>query len=172
MLKRSWLCYNLVMDLSNNTTPERQQSPRVNYPNMAPNLGGMAANMAPTVPEIAPSMPEVGPITSPEMLPSPEVQTGPGTNTPQPLAPTPTIPIPLPQPTANNTAATGAIATTTPASAADDDLIEKEWVDQAKKLINGTKDNPHEQAKLVAELMRDYVRKRYGKEVGKAPDDI
>lgn len=162
------------MDLSNNTTPERQQPPRVDYPNVAPNLGGMAANMAPTVPEIAPSLPEVGPIAGQEVLLSnPEAQIGPATSTPQPLAPFPTIPVQVPvqQPAADNTTMTG-MATTTPASAADDDLIEKEWVDQAKKLIGSTKDNPHEQAKLVAELMRDYVRKRYGKEVGKAPDDI
>ena len=161
------------MDSSNNVAPERQQSPRADYPSMAPNLGGMAANMAPTVPEIAPRMPEIGSMTGQEMLPSPEMQVGPGTSSVQPLAPLPVTPqIPISQPVTSDAAATNTATVTAPASAADDDLIEKEWVDQAKKLINTTKDNPHEQAKLVAELMRDYVRKRYGKEVGRAPDDI
>lgn len=155
-------------------TPERQQSPRVDYPNMAPNMGGMAANMAPSIPEVAPKMPEVGPIANREMLPNPEFQTGPGTSTPQPLTPDPIIPAaaPIPQLSSDDNVVVNTTIASTPAAASDDDLIEKEWVDQVKKVISTTKDNPHEQAKLVAELMRDYVRKRYGKEVGKAPDDI
>lgn len=162
------------MDSSNNMTPERQQSPRVDYPHVAPNIGGMAANMAPSNPEASPAMPEVGPIASQEMLPNPELQTGPGTSTPQPLPLDPVLPVatPVPQPVTDDSVVTNTTTASTPTAAADDDLIEKEWVDQAKKVISTTKDNPHEQAKLVSELMRDYVRKRYGKEVGKAPDDI
>lgn len=156
-------------------TPERQQSPRVDYPNMAPNMGGMAANMAPSIPEVAPKMPEVGgPIADHEILSNPELQTGPGTSTPQPLTSDPIIPVvtPISQLSTDDTVVVNTTVVSPPVAAADDDLIEKEWVDQAKKVISTTKDNPHEQAKLVAELMRDYVRKRYGKEVGKAPDDI
>lgn len=162
------------MDSSNNMAPERQQPPRVNYPNAAPNMGGMAANMAPSMPEITPTMPEVGPIASQEMLPNPELQTGPGTSNPQPILPDPTLPVavPLQQPVADDSVVTNTTFTSAPAAAADEDLIEKEWVDQAKKVISTTKDNPHEQARLVSELMRDYVRKRYGKEVGKAPDNL
>ncbi len=155
-------------------TPERQQTPQAHHPNMAPNLGGMATNLAPSMPEIAPTMPEVGPMGNQEVLPSPELQTGPGTSTPQPLpAAPPVVPVQVPVslPTTDD-AATSTATASTPASAADEDLIEKEWVEQAKKVISTTKDNPYEQAKLVSELMRDYVRKRYGKEVGKAPDDL
>ncbi len=155
-------------------TPERQQSPRVDYPHVAPNIGGMAANMAPSVPEVAPTMPEIGPVGNQEMLPNPELQTGPGTSTPQPLLPDSALPVatPVPQPVTDDNVVTNTIIASTPTAAADEDLIEKEWVDQAKKVISTTKDNPHEQARLVSELMRDYVRKRYGKEVGKAPDNL
>lgn len=61
--------------------------------------------------------------------------------------------------------------TATPAVAADSDKIEQEWVNTAKKIIFATKSDPHAQNAAVADLMRDYIRKRYGKEVGKAPED-
>ena len=53
-----------------------------------------------------------------------------------------------------------------PLVAADDDLIEKEWVDKAKKIVNETKDNPHQQEKAVNKLQIDYLKKRYGRELG------
>jgi len=54
----------------------------------------------------------------------------------------------------------------TPLVAADEDLIEKEWVDKAKEIIEQTKDDPHTRTKKVNELQRDYLQKRYGKVVG------
>lgn len=56
--------------------------------------------------------------------------------------------------------------TTGPLTAADDDVIEKEWVDKAKKIILETKDNPHERSTRVNELQKDYLKKRYNKELG------
>lgn len=53
-----------------------------------------------------------------------------------------------------------------PSVAADEDLIEKEWVDKLKKIITITKGNPYEQAKAVALLQADYLKKRYNREVG------
>jgi hypothetical protein len=53
-----------------------------------------------------------------------------------------------------------------PAVAADEDLIEKEWVDKAKKIIADTKDDPHRREQEVGRLQADYLRKRYGKELG------
>lgn len=53
-----------------------------------------------------------------------------------------------------------------PLVAADDDLIEKEWVDKAKKIVEDTKDDPHMREKAVGKLQADYLRKRYGKELG------
>lgn len=52
-----------------------------------------------------------------------------------------------------------------PLVAADEDLVEKEWVDKAKKIVNATKDDPYNQEKQVSKLQADYLKKRYGKEV-------
>lgn len=51
--------------------------------------------------------------------------------------------------------------------AADEDLIEKEWVDKAKKVIAQTKDDPYRQEREVSKLQADYLMKRYGKTLGK-----
>jgi len=53
-----------------------------------------------------------------------------------------------------------------PAVAADEDLIEKEWVDKAKKIIAETRDDPHKREQEVGKLQADYLKKRYGKELG------
>jgi len=53
-----------------------------------------------------------------------------------------------------------------PAVAADEDLIEKEWVDKAKQIIADTRDDPAAREKQVGKLQADYLKKRYGKELG------
>lgn len=58
---------------------------------------------------------------------------------------------------------------TTPQIADDVDLIEKEWVDKAKKIVNDTKHDPHEQEKQVSYLQADYLMKRYNKQI-KVPE--
>ena len=60
----------------------------------------------------------------------------------------------------------GQTTAATPLVAADEDLIEKEWVDKAKEIIEQTKDDPHARTQKVNELQRDYLQKRYGKVVG------
>lgn len=55
---------------------------------------------------------------------------------------------------------------TYPAIANDDDLIEKEWVDQAKAIIAQTKDDPYQREKKVSLLQADYLKKRYGRTLG------
>lgn len=62
--------------------------------------------------------------------------------------------------------ATSIIGDDTPVVAADEDLIEKEWVDKAKKIIDQTKDDPYSREKAVGELQKDYLNKRYGKDNG------
>lgn len=59
---------------------------------------------------------------------------------------------------------------TNPAYAADEDLIEKEWVEKARKVIAETKHDPHLQEAEVSKLQADYLQKRYGKTV-KLPSD-
>jgi len=76
-----------------------------------------------------------------------------------PVTPVPPQPAPVAQ-------TPPAAATATPLVAADEDLIEKEWVDKAKEIIEQTKDDPHARSQKVNELQRDYLQKRYGKVIG------
>lgn len=61
-------------------------------------------------------------------------------------------------------------STTNPSVAADDDVIEKEWVDKAKQVVNNTNGDPRLQKHNVSLLQADYINKRYGKEL-KLPRD-
>lgn len=71
--------------------------------------------------------------------------------------------LPVPQPVA---AVTPVPADNTgPLVAADEDLVEKEWVDKAKRIVAQTKSDPHSQEKEVSKLQADYLKKRYGKEL-------
>ncbi len=118
-------------------------------------------------------------------LPAPQLETAPGNNsferTPEQGANSferePTVsqqmpvavPVPvLPQPArqVSDDVAQAQVLTNVPATAADDDLIEKEWVDKAKKIINETADDPHRREQAISQLQREYLRKRYGKELG------
>ena len=81
---------------------------------------------------------------------------------PPQILPMPPMPVPVPVPATQVDDA----ATAGPTLAADDDLIEKEWVDQAKKIILDTKDDPYRREREVNKLQADYLRKRYGKELG------
>jgi hypothetical protein len=76
---------------------------------------------------------------------------------PMPTVPQPVVPQPVPQAPADDA---------NPVMAGDDDLIEKEWVDKAKKIIIETKEDPYRREREVNRLQVDYLRKRYGKELG------
>lgn len=52
---------------------------------------------------------------------------------------------------------------TNPAVAGDEDLIEKEWVEKAKKVVAETRHDPYLQGREVSKLQADYLKKRYGK---------
>ncbi len=52
-----------------------------------------------------------------------------------------------------------------PAIADDNDLIEKEWVEKAKQIVEQTKLDPHLQNKEMSKMKADYLKKRYNKEV-------
>ena len=73
--------------------------------------------------------------------------------------PVPPVVMPAPQPAAPNDVSA-------PAAAADEDLIEKEWVDRAKQIIEQTKDDPFRREQEINKLQAEYLRKRYGRELG------
>jgi hypothetical protein len=78
---------------------------------------------------------------------------------PSDAAITPTV-VPVPVPQIRKT------DSVSPTIAKDDDLIEKEWVKKAEEIIHTTPNDPHEREKQVSQLQVDYLRKRYGKELG------
>lgn len=49
--------------------------------------------------------------------------------------------------------------------AKDGDLIEKEWVERAKKVIAKTADDPHQQKHEVSKMKAAYIQKRFNKAV-------
>jgi len=52
-----------------------------------------------------------------------------------------------------------------PAVAADDDLIEKAWVERAKQIVANTRQDPYQQNKQLAALKAEYIQKRYNKTI-------
>lgn len=52
-----------------------------------------------------------------------------------------------------------------PQIADDVDLIEKEWVDKAKELVNRTKDDPRQQNIELGKIKADYIKKRFNKQL-------
>ncbi len=51
-------------------------------------------------------------------------------------------------------------------AASDGDLIEKEWVEKAKQIVNQTVDDPYQREDSVSKLRMDYLKKRFGRELG------
>ncbi len=56
-------------------------------------------------------------------------------------------------------------AVSSPQQAADNDLIEKEWVIKAKQIVNATKDDPYTQNRELNRFKADYLKKRYNKDI-------
>ena len=130
-----------------NTTPNQ---PLVNPER--PAQPGVEQAPAPTAPEVTPPAPAAAP-------------SGP------PVAP-PRLPDPLKPPLVDPTAAAAPTAPPigpTPSVAGDVDVIEKEWVDQADKIIDQTKGDPYVEEEAEESLQQDYLKKRYGHDV-KKPD--
>ena len=50
-------------------------------------------------------------------------------------------------------------------SAADVDLIEKEWVQKAKDIVSATHGDPFMQNKEINKIKADYIKKRYNKDI-------
>lgn len=52
-----------------------------------------------------------------------------------------------------------------PVIADDNDLIEKEWVDKAKHIVEQTRDDPHKQSQEINKFKAGYMKKRYNKDL-------
>lgn len=73
--------------------------------------------------------------------------------------------LPNPAPATSNQPVGDVSVASTALAASDDGLIEKEWVDKAKKIIAQTKNDPYTQEKEVSKLQAEYIKKRYGKDI-------
>ena len=113
------------------------------------------------------------------LVPNPEIQTGSlaerreqrnssvveRTPSPPPVSlPSPVVAVPVP--TSDDTDDPSTLVSDSPDIASDDELIEKEWVNKAKKVIAETKDDPYRREQEVSRLQSDYLLKRYGRELG------
>ena len=80
------------------------------------------------------------------------------------------MPLPPPLPVAVDPVTIQPVTDDSPSVAGDEDVIEKEWVDKAKKILEETKDDPYKRSERVNQLQRDYLKKRYNKDLGAATD--
>lgn len=95
-----------------------------------------------------------------EQLPAPQ----------PPAAPPMVMPttIPLPVPTAGGVPQTDATSTTQPTGLQiedDGDLIEKEWVNKAKQIVERNRNDPYKQSEELTVFKADYMKKRYDKTI-------
>ena len=132
--------------------------PKLPTPLSSPELGGYRQ---PEVKGIEPNSVE----KKQEIAETPEVRQDSPSSAP-PVMPVPLIP-PTPSVTlqTNDAPASSPIADDNPLYAKDEELIEKEWVDKAKKIVQETKSNPYQQEDKVSRLQADYIKKRYGKDI-------
>lgn len=72
-------------------------------------------------------------------------------------------PAPAANPSAPATSAPQDVAS--PQIADDNDLIEKEWVEKAKQLVDKTKTDPYTQNKEINKFKASYIKKRYNKDI-------
>src|SRR6478672_8405793 len=138
-----------------NSSPEMNLPMPERSPDAAPNSPSPESS-----PELPPFNPERGESASPE-------RSAEQSNAAQAAMAAQPIPVSLPTPVPIKDDEDQQVATDDhPAVAADEDLIEKEWVDKAKQIISQTRDDPAERERQVGKLQADYLKKRYGKNLG------
>jgi hypothetical protein len=93
------------------------------------------------------------------------------------LAPQTAAPPPLPVPANPQSMATAAagndnqtdVSTTTQVKTSkiieDTDLIEKEWVDKAKRIVERNRDDPYKQSEEITGVRAEYMKKQYNKTI-------
>lgn len=140
---------------------QKQSSPEFSLPSPESIQGGGTPETVGNIPE---SRPEYG-TANPESAPEQAAQAQAG----MAAQPTP-VALPTPVVTSQDDVSQNTVTDDLPAVAGDDDLIEKEWVDKAKQIISATRDDPARREKEVGRLQADYLKKRYGKELG-APSE-
>jgi hypothetical protein len=136
---------------------------------MNPNSNESGLNLPPPVSEQLPEV-ELPPAEAAETKAPAETgaeQSAGRTQTPQP----PAIQLPVlpttPDPTtgAAQPAVSGTTTSDATVTADDTDLIEKEWVDKAKQIVERNREDPYRQSEELTVVKADYMQKRYGKTI-------
>jgi len=140
------------------TDMQPENSPGLNGPEQAPQPNTANGERIPVLPT-----PESGPLDGGERF----EQHAEARAAVADAAGTPTIPVMPPVAIPTTPVITPVIpADDSPLVAGDEDVIEKEWVDKAKKIIEETKDDPYARTNRVNELQKNYLQKRYNKDLG------
>ncbi len=136
----------------------------------SPEAAGM--NQPPSAGEQLPVQnPEQNPssVQSPEQLPTQHEQASKAVAQhamPIPQTPDPTATQPIQNAQASTT---DDVSTTTKSRASkiieDTDLIEKEWVDKAKKIVDTNRDDPYKQSEELTGFRAEYMQKQYNKTI-------
>ncbi len=136
--------------------------PKAPTPNMSPEVN---PTTSPEQVEFGISSPESTPSHQPEKQPSKHERVGEMAPQAAPVAQPQTTVVAPPAPSAIGDDSAKSDDTSSPAIAADDDKIEKEWVNKAKSIVEETKSDPYLQEEKVSKLQADYLQKRYNKKV-------
>lgn len=75
------------------------------------------------------------------------------------------LPTPTPMPTGQQAGARPVPASAGLRASDDSDLIEKEWVNKAKQIVERTRDDPYKQSEELTVVKADYLKKRYNKTI-------
>jgi hypothetical protein len=102
--------------------------------------------------------PEQVPAAAPEKAPTGQSATPPAAAIPLPVAPAAPV-------GGSQGAVSATTQSVTPTTADDGDLIEKEWVNKAKAIVERTRDDPYRQSEELTVVKADYMKQRYNKTI-------
>lgn len=107
------------------------------------------------------------PVDSEPAAAQPERQTEPVVGQPaqMPAADPAQLAQPVPMPHVQDDKVTQSSTDDDNLSAEDNELIEKEWVQKAKQIIERTAEDPHKQKDEITAFSASYLKKRYGKDI-------
>jgi hypothetical protein len=136
-----------------------------NYGGMNPNNNETGLNLPPPVTEQAPSGEVPAPADAEKLPAAPEQAPAPSQSAPASMPALDVPAIDLPAQDAASSAVNSTTTQASPITADDGDLIEKEWVEKAKQIVERTRDDPYRQSEELTVVKAEYMQKRYNKTV-------
>lgn len=116
-------------------------------------------------PPVMEQAPQAAPAEQAASVPAEQAPVG-AERAPAAAAVVPSLPTAPPPPLPTSSGQPPVSTATASLSASDDtDLIEKEWVDKAKAIVERTRDDPYKQSEELTMVKADYLQKRYNKTI-------